>query len=73
MSDTKVVVVSKKRSKGSRKGHKPNNAAKRNRERYKAEGRYEKNKRRKAHKEEVKRAKLERKRARRTERKNMGD
>jgi hypothetical protein len=49
----------------SKKGHKPNEAARRKRAIYKAENRYAKNKRRKAHKEEVKKAKLERKRERR--------
>ena len=45
-------------------GKKENRAARKNRDNYKAEGRYEKNKRRKAHKEEVKVAKLARKKAR---------
>lgn len=67
-----VVKVPAKKRTGGRKGHKPNLAAKRNRERYKAEGRYLKNKRRKAHKEEVKAVKLARKRARQAEKKNMG-
>jgi hypothetical protein len=44
-------------------GHKTNEAARKNRARYKLEGRYEKNKARKARKEAKKAAKLKAKRA----------
>lgn len=53
----------------SKKGHKPNMAAKRSRELYKARNRREVNKKRKAHKELVKKAKLERKKLRRLSKK----
>ncbi len=60
-----IVVKVSRNKKGGKGGKKPGMAAKRKRAIYKAEHRYERNKRRKAHKEEVKKAKLERKRARR--------
>ena len=49
--------------KGLNGGHKPNNAAKRNRKRYNDEGRYEQNKARKARKEAKKAARLAKRRA----------
>lgn len=65
------IKVPKKRKGG--KGHKPNNAAKRSRELYKLRNRREVNKKRKAHKELVKAAKLERKRARRKDKASQVD
>ena len=59
-----VVVKVPKKRKGGKGGKKPGMAAKRKRAIYKAELRHDRNKRRKAHKEEVKTAKLARKRAR---------
>jgi hypothetical protein len=63
-----IKIKTTKKRKGG-KGHKPNMAAKRSRELYKARNRRAFNKKRKAHKEEVKAAKLARKRARRAEKK----
>ncbi len=60
-----IVVKVSRNKKGGKGGKKAGMSHKRNRARYVAEGRYNKNKRRKAHKEEVKAAKLARKRARR--------